>query len=125
MVVTRFLDPKEDASAGRFRPAPYSSLAYRLSCYTSLCINIITDLPVGIQYPAHFTRPCTVIRRRYICAGAYKIFLVEVVGISSCDSLKLTCSVFGNIDHDTSLRSATRHIHSAALEGRHCSKRHH
>src|SRR5690625_6807822 len=76
MVVTRFLDPKEDASAGRFRPAPYSSLAYRLSCYTSLCINIITDLPVGIQYPAHFTRPCTVIRRRYICAGPYKIFLV-------------------------------------------------
>src|SRR5690625_7389848 len=89
MVVTRFLDPKEDASAGRFRPAPYSSLAYRLSCYTSLCINIITDLPVGIQYPAHFTRPCTVIRRRYICAGPYKIFLVELIGISPCDSFKI------------------------------------
>src|SRR5690625_5728392 len=66
MVVTRFLDPKEDASAGRCRPARYSSLPYGLSCYTSLCINIITDLPVCILYPSQFTQPFTVFHHRFI-----------------------------------------------------------
>ena len=124
--IAHFTQAKENTKTCCFTTATNTTLCYRFTGYTTGCINLTRmHSRISIQYPGHFSFTGSIIRCRYISAGADKIFLDQFSCIATGDFFQFVRRIFFWIDLDTTFTTTKRNIYNGTFVSHQCSKGHH
>src|SRR6185437_16985834 len=123
--MTYLADTIKDTQTRSLATAAYTTLAHRLTGYTTQRIDLARPhAHIGIQDPRHLTLARTIVRSGNIRARADKILFDKFRSIPPRDLLQLIRRIFLGIDADAALGAPKWDIDNSALERHERRQRH-
>ena len=92
------------------------ALLHRLAGDAAELVEVVRDLHHGVFYPRHLAHAGANVRRRHVNGRTDRVFVPELVRVSSHDALEFRDAVATWVHLDSSLRTAEGHIDESALE---------